>query len=414
MRFLRSLLLASIVGSSALVAGCDDAVDSSSDDVTDIKNSDVERQSIGNCWLYATASWVESMHLSATGETPDLSQSYWTYWHWFDQIVQEQPSEIQTGGNEWVSFDIIRDRGLMAEGDFVPEDSTSEMSSRQKAALDKINVELKSGRLKDSKSRSDEALVRQVLDEAWGLSTDVRAQLDQAFGADGTNTFQRSGSAEGTKITAPSDYAVQYPVRAAGETQLKDTTLDVAVDDWRTANYPSWSSDSAKRDYQIRVQKAMHDGAPLIITWSVDFNAMESSPSSDLRGSFNMTTLSKLGAGRQGGHMTVLEDYEAETEEFGTLEAGVTLDPSNADDAAKLEAALLPSTTIKFWRIKNSWGAFRDDRASAPGMPGFHDLYMDYMNGPITWCPSVEGAKTKENCRGKETPWENVVLPPGY
>jgi len=112
--------------------------------------------------------------------------------------------------------------------------------------------------------------------------------------------------------------------------------------------------------------------------------------------------------------MTVLEDYEVVTKDYGTLKAGVTLDPSKPEDKAKLDAALLPSSTVKFWRIKNSWGAFRDDRSSAPGMPGFHDLYTTYLDGPITWCPDVEGAKTTSNCTGKETPWENVILPPGY
>ena len=31
------------------------------------------------------------------------------------------------------------------------------------------------------------------------------------------------------------------------------------------------------------------------------------------------------------------------------------------------------------------------DRAAAQGFPGYHDLYMDYLNGPITWCPSACG-----------------------
>ena len=106
---------------------------------------------------------------------------------------------------------------------------------------------------------------------------------------------------------------------------------------------------------------------------------------------------------------------------FAFLKREYRLDHADAclrvlgDDAVKkLEAALLPSSEIKFWRIKNSWGAFRDDRSSAPGFPGYHDLYMDYMNGPITWCPSVEGAKTSSNCRGTTDPFENIVLPPGY
>jgi hypothetical protein len=151
----------------------------------------------------------------------------------------------------------------------------------------------------------------------------------------------------------------------------------------------------------------------VIVTWDVDFNAMESGMN-ERRGSFNLTTLAEAGGpGREGGHMTVFEDYQAETEEYGLIEAGVTLDPNSPEDQKKLDALLLPSTQIQFLRIKNSWGGFRDDRASAPGFPGYHDLYMDYLNGPITWCPSVD-VKTKTNCTGKSNPLRSVALPPGY
>jgi hypothetical protein len=111
--------------------------------------------------------------------------------------------------------------------------------------------------------------------------------------------------------------------------------------------------------------------------------------------------------------MTVLEDYAADTEEFGLLEAGVTLDPADPDDAAKLEAALLDSTEIKLLRTKNSWGANRPDREFAPGFPGYHDLWMDYLNGPIAFCPG-EDNPTVENCTGESTPLREVLLPPGY
>ena len=124
--------------------------------------------------------------------------------------------------------------------------------------------------------------------------------------------------------------------------------------------------------------------------------------------------MGELGPCRQGGHMTVMEDYQADTEEFGTLAAGVTLDPENEEDAAKLEAALLPSTTLSFIRIKNSWGGFRDDRASAPGFPGYHDLYLDYLNGPLKWCPDVTATKTDANCTGRQPGLRTVSLPPGY
>ncbi len=411
----RSILFASLLGLGALAAGCGPDSDSEEGAVTDVKHTDVERQSIGNCWLYATASWAESIHLAATGEKFDSSQSYWTYWHWYDQIVDESVDEIETGGSEWVSFQIIKERGLMQESDFLPEDAVSEMSSRQSSALNKMQEELKSGRLSTASARANGKLVRQVMDEAWGLSTDVRNQLNTAFGTTGKRTFLTSATSKNTKVVRAKDFKVQYTERKTdpNKATVKNTNLLTAVGDWRTASYPFDSA--GRRNFQIRVQKALHDAQPVIITWSVDFNAMESNGSSPLRGSFNLDTLKKAGgAGRQGGHMTVLEDYEIDTKEFGTLKAGVTLDPANTEDAKKLGAALLPSSTVKFWRIKNSWGAFRDDRASAPGFPGYHDLYQTYLDGPITWCPSVETTKTAANCKGSTEPFENVILPPGY
>jgi len=418
----RTLALSSmLVLAGGLAVGCTMDVGSSASDITDVPQTDVERQSIGNCWLYAQASWVESMHLAATGEKFDVSQSYWTYWHWFEQITSGWGSdEISTGGNQWESNDIIRNRGIMPEAAFVPEDAQVEMSYAQSRALSTMNTELKTGRLKDAAARKDGKLVRQVMDEAWGLSAEVRAELDKAFGANGSKILSSGASTEGTHIVAPKDYAVQYTERETDPNvgKVKKTNLLTAMDEWQEDSYPSWGSgaelDQDRRTFQIRVQKALHDRQPVVITWDVDFNAMEGSDPA-FRGSFNMTTLKKAGGpGHQGGHMTVLEDYDAVTEQYGELKAGVTLDPSNPDDQAKLEAALLPSTVIKFFRIKNSWGAFRDDRSSAPGFPGYHDLYMDYMNGPITFCPDVESTKTAENCTGTTIPFNAVMLPPGY
>jgi hypothetical protein len=421
-KFHPTLRLASafLLALAPMVAGCSDAdtgTASQSNDITDVKHTDVERQSIGNCWLYAEASWIESMNLSATGKPFDLSQSYWTYWHWFDQITNEQGSEIETGGSFGVARDIVATRGLMAEKDFVPEDGTSEMSTRQSSALAKINEELKSGRLSTYDAKSDPALVRKVLDEAWQLSDSVKEQLTKVFGEDYSKSFSSYGggaSTEGTAVVAAKDFPVQYTERAKnGDVAVRDATLDKALSTWRAASYPSWGGESAKRDFQIRVQRSLHDAQPVVITWDVDFNAMEGWDP-ELKGSFNLTTLKKAGKpGRQGGHMTVLEDYEAITQDFGLLEAGVTLDPSKPEDKAKLDAALLKSTTIKFFRIKNSWGALRDDRASAPGFPGYHDLYMDYLNGPIAFCPDVKNP-TNETCTGTTVPLESVVLPPGY
>lgn len=415
-----NLLVGSALGLASLTAGCTADVGSSSDSITDVPHTPVERQSISNCWLYAEASWIESMHLAATGESFDASQSYWTYWHWFEQIHQYMTApELTSGGNQLAANGIIHFRGIMAELDFVPEDDASEMASRQSEALRRLNEELAHGRLADPASRGDGVLVRQVMDEAWGLSEDVRGVLTRVFGPDGYGTLGDEGvSTAGTPIIAPEDFVVQYAERVSNpDTPTpKRTDLRTAMSDWRSAAYPLPSDGSdlqtARRAFQIRVQRALHDAQPVVIVWDVDFNAMESGEG-ELRGSFNLTTLEQAGPGHQGAHTTVLEDYEAVTVEFGLLRAGETLDPADPGDRAKLEALLAPDTELRFFRIKNSWGALRDDRSSAPGFPGYHDLYLDYLNGPIAWCPSSQD-KSPEACTGTTVPLNSVTLPPGY
>jgi hypothetical protein len=291
------------------------------------------------------------------------------------------------------------------------------MSARQKSALDKIQEELKTGRLKNREDRYNATLVRAVLDDAWQLTSSVKSQLTKVFGKDYSKTLSSAGvSTKYTSVIRPQDFKVWYTERKTNPSVAteKRTTLDVAISDWRQQSYPAYAGESSRRAFQIRVQRALHDRQPVVITWDVDFNAMESYDPV-LKGSFNITTLKNAGRpGRQGGHMTVLEDYEVHTQAFGLLKAGETLDPNDAEGSEKLAAALLPTSTIKFLRVKNSWGAFRDDRASAPGFPGYHDLYMDYLNGPIAWCPDQADPKSATSCGGSTNPWDSVALPPGY
>ncbi|WP_394846870.1 hypothetical protein LZC95_05315 [Pendulispora brunnea] len=391
----------------------DSEVASRSDEIVDVPQTPVERQSIGNCWLYAEAAWVESMHLSATGESFTASESYWTYWHWFDQIAEDDATEVQTGGWEATAHRIITMRGLVRQADFVLADNGVEMSTQQKKALDAVNAELRSGRLSTASARADRKLVRSVLDKAWGLPTATRTWLDTAFGDDASRTLDDGAEIEGTPILSPAAFRVRYTERTASSRPSvpKDTNLSQAIRDWHSEQYPS--SATNRRNFMIRVQRALHDRQPVVLSWAVDFNALEQSTNAR-RGSFNMTTLGASGGpGHQGGHMVVLEDYQAMTQNFGLLAAGTTLDPNQAADRAKLEAALLPSTTVQFLRVKNSWGTVRADRSSVPGFPGYHDLYMDYLNGPIAWCPDAEDP-SPATCRGRTVPLWTVMMPPGY
>jgi hypothetical protein len=409
------LALGSLLAAAGL-AGCDpasfedDAVGSAQQAITDVAHTAVERQSIGNCWLYSQATWIESMRLSAEpGEELDVSQSYWTYWHWFDQVTGFfPPKEIQTGGFQFTANQIVLDRGLMLEGDFVAADTLGEMSNRQKLALDRINAALERGDFQGADSRR----VREIFDDAWELDDDVRAQLDRAFGEDGETTLRQGARLDGTAIIDPATVPVRYTESVGGQTRVKDATIVDAIAGWRTARYPFDAA--GRRQFLRRVQRALHDRQPVVITWNVDFNALENS-ANERQGSFNLTTLADNGGpGGQGGHMTVLEDYAAETQQFGLLAAGVTLDPGEPADAARLEAALLDSTKVTLLRVKNSWGAARPDREFAPGFPGYHDLWMDYLNGPIRYCPDVKDTKDDDNCRGETVPLREVMLPPGY
>jgi hypothetical protein len=414
-----------LLGACAAPEAVDEApeVGALEESLVDVEQSRVQRQAIGNCWIYSHASWIESMYLTDQGTELPLSQSYWTYWHWFDQITgslsrREGAVEISTGGTFSVANGIVRRYGLMAEAAFVPDDVEPEISWRQRDALARINTSLATGALSTLEARTDRALVRAELDAAWELGEGVTTALDTVFGTAVERRFDRTGTrravAGESGVLDPRAFPVSYKRRTVSRSGVERidtarTSLTTAMNEWRTAWY--WPEDRA---LLRRAQRALHERQPVILTWDVDFNAMDRS-TGELRGSFNLQTLNASGfPGSQGGHMVVIEDYEAETVEYGRLLAGVTLDPTLSEDAAKLTAALRDDTQIRFFRVKNSWGTARPDRSSAPGFPGYHDLYMDYLNGPIAWCPNADRTAPDFACTGSTVPLSHFILPPGF
>jgi hypothetical protein len=404
------LALAAAPGCSSGADAPEGDVEASTDPITVIDQTIVKRQSIGNCWAYATASWAESLAKSA-GQDLNISESYISYFHWFDQIanggVSSSKPEVSTGGWWHVAVQLMTRYGVMLEGDFIADEANVEMSGRQKRALDAMNVALKSGALSTPEARRNRTLVRAELDKAWGLSPAVVAQLDRIFGKGVTRTLDRSPSANlGTKVMKTSDIAVMTPDPATHQ-QRRATLRDVIGSRpsfgggsgplaWRSASYPFDAR--GRRDFQKRVQRAMADHAPVVISWFVDFNAL------DAEGRFAAPPATP---GRQGGHMTVLDDYEIQNVPgFGTLKAGVDATPE------QLTAALDDRAEIVFFRVKNSWGSFRPDRQFV--VPGYHDLYMPYLNGPVDRCEEdANGNTDPENCF-PTTPLNQVILPAGY
>ncbi len=393
-----------------VAAGCDD-IGTQEDNVTDVKNTKVKNQSIGNCWVYASVGWAESLHLTHTGTELNLSESWISYWHWYEEIAgppKGQTSaanldkgQISTGGWYGLAAELMRRYGVMDEGVFIPEESEAARSSRQSSALAAINESLKNGALKDPAARKNRKLVRQELDKAWGLSAGTIAIMNETFGEDVSRTFASSGvaPAEGVGLHLAKDVPVGTNISLADAIGTPASSWDVLKRKgkyaWNEERYPS--SPTSRRALLGKMQKAMHDGMPVIMTWFVDFAAMDSQ---------NRFMAPPTNPGRQGGHMTVVEDYQInDVPGFGTLEAGKLV-----TDPAALDAALAPEAKIEFVRIKNSWGTSLAPNESGEEFRGYHDIYAAYLDGPLTKCTESNGDKCgiKTNVAGLT----GLVLPP--
>lgn len=424
----RWLAIASMLAlASTTTAGCaveqagDEAVDDgtgvATDDITQVNHSKVKRQSIGNCWLYATTSWLEALNKAATGEEKNTSESWLTYWHWFEQLANGGArDEISTGGSYGTAANLIARYGVVLEGDFIPGEAEAEMSFRQSSALNAVNASLKSGALKDAVARRDRRAIRAELDKAWGLDPEVIKRMDTVFGVAVTRTLDRSswasGRAASNKIVRAKSFPALLKDPETGQKVVGSLADAIGTGGggwwanregkyaWNEVNYPY--DTAGRRAFWKRVQRALHDGQPVITSWKVDFNALASNSV------FSYDELQRRGPGRQGGHMTVMHDYQAEVPGVGLLEAGKQATPE------QMEAALADATQIQFVRVKNSWGGIRPDRWNEAAIPGYHDLEMKYLDGPIKQCEEKDGHTDTTNCPRDVTPLWDVVLPAGY
>jgi hypothetical protein len=374
----------------------------SNDEIVNVPQSSVKNQSISNCWLYATLGWAESLHV-ATGEPAlDVSESYLSYWNWFDKIFFDGVSKIDETGYFHQGMDYMMRFGVIMEGDF--------SVASQSAAKSTIDASLRDGPLSTPDARKDKALVRSELNRAWRVPGNVVEQMNAVFGTGYEASLDQPTTIipQGSVIRHANSIAVKL-VNGAGETQ--DGTLADAIGSrnwdvkwgrrqgqwaWNEEDYPR--DPSERRAFQIRFQKALHAKQPVVISWFIDFNGMEGS------------TFKKPPAtpGRQGGHVTVLEDYQIDNVPgFGVLKAGV--DESRPE---ALNAALSPDAKIQFLRTKNSWGEINGPSAE---FSGYLDLYMPYLDGPATQCTDPpEGTPGERTCVNDHVPLWRAALPPGF
>ena len=389
-------------------ASTDDGAGSSTDDITSVNQSAVKRQSIGNCWLYATTSWLEALNKAATSQEVNTSESWLTYWHWYEQLANGRAgAEIETGGGWETAAGLIARYGVTLEKDFIKAEAESEMSSRQSSALNAVNLSLKSGALKDAVARRDKKAIRKELD------AETTSRINAVFGEGVEKTLDRAyiAAAPGNGVIRAIDFPARLKDAQSG--QFVKATLADAVgtgaSSWNpregkfafnTVAYPSDAL--ARRGFWKRVQKALHDEVPVMISWKVDFNALTTDSH------FSFEQLQTRGPGRHGGHMTVAHDYQADVPGIGILKAG---EPATKE---QMEKALSDDTKIIFLRVKNSWGGIRPDRWNQAAIPGYHDLDYSYLNGPIKVCPGEDAPADPSVCTGTVVPFGDAVLPPGY
>jgi len=376
-------LLPMLAAAVLAVSSCSDGsrIDSgSSPFVTDVQHSAVKRQSIGNCWLYAKASWVESLHLAATSEEANMSESYWTWWHFYDQMVGSGIREISTGGNYYTSAGIILEHGLVLEGEFLPGEADQQMSAAQARAESFVNEALASGgTLSRRQSRTPEN-VRKVLDEAFGSNMAAAEAVSRPAAE-----FIVGKTEQGTEVSLAQ--------ALSGNNQWNEVSFPrISGKD----SVPGPAIERSRRALLRRVMKALNDRKPVIMSVMIDFNALDTEDAT-----FKKSKVDEAGVGHQGGHMVVLEDYVV------TNVAGFDGPLPEGDLPEEVKTAALDGELVLL-KAKNSWGTDRPGRGLTDGYTRFDN---DYLTKQLAWKWSEDSDASQVSYY---TTLNDFVLPPGY
>jgi hypothetical protein len=422
----RSVLVASGIAVSACAS---DTGAKSEDDVTEVPETGArDQKDTGNCWLYATAGWAESLEyaqLIADGRARvddpttrpfHLSVAYWDYWDWYSKLVSGEvkgkkaavlKDQLDSGGSWGAAVEIAERYGITRSRALVGDDVSNE-ATHTLAALDTMVASLTSGPLKSAASRRNRSLVRSELDRAFGFQSGVTEAITAAFG-DGSRTFLNGTAVGNAVIKDPASLKlrVPHPSGQARTVSLKDV-IGVRAQgddpDHRTGPY-AWNvvsfvpgTPQQNRDYFRRIQRVLHQNAPLPISWYVASNGDEGHEGQYL--SIPSTPADKASS---NGHETLIDDYDVDAVPgFGHLAAGTV-----ASEAQK-SAALSDESRVLSLRVKNSWGR----TLNAYGPAGYNDLHVDYLTGKLRVCP--KGARATDSRCEDQVPLEDVTMPAGF
>jgi hypothetical protein len=361
------------IGAGLMLSSCGDKREQTSfNKVTDIVHTPVKRQSIGNCWLYAFATWTESQLKSYNNEDIDVSESYWSWWHWYYQLATAEEFKkdgLNTGGNWYVARSIMLQHGWVAEKDFIPEEEGQPLSLRQSLALSYINKQIADG---GSLHTKDQRTPRRIIRE-----------LNKAFGVEMEKVISEARSAKETKVKVRWD--------GTEATTIADLLSSDGNQRWTAIDV----DETNRRDQLKRVFRALNDYQPVVMSVFIDFNAQDQTDN----GAFKRSILDQAGApGSQGGHMVVLEDYIVKMPDGSLSKRG---DLTKEEKLAAIEGELVALV------VKNSWGTNRPDRGM---IDGYTTFYADYLFTKL----KLKEDSDEPSEDGFVVPLDTFYLPAGY
>ena len=310
------------------------------------------------------------------------------------------PRQISTGGNWQTANGIVKKYGLVAERSFVVADTRDGdvgapglgARGRQRVARERCaQAPRPRGATRRSSARS--SIVRgRSPPTSPRRSTASSAPTCRARSASSTLAGGRRGHRRPARRRTSSSRTRARPAAVARATPSSTQ----AMSEWRQVYYPAGIE---RRVFQHpRPARAARRAAcrhHVVRRLQCAREPRERASAA----SFNLVTLERARPRASGRSHDRARGLPGEARRRTRARGRHDARPSEArgqDSSSTPRSCRAPRS--QFFRVKNSWGAARPDRAFSPGMPGYHDLCFDYLDGPVKKCVERDGNTDTTSC----------------